>query len=78
MLRRRLLRARPLDVKKLDAEQRRELAERVRIVHGKVRGRLDDPDWSAWVERAQKESKTPRELLRRAIERLERLAFVGG
>jgi hypothetical protein len=78
MLRRRLLRAKPLEVKKLDAEQRRELAERVRIVHGKVRGRLDDPDWSAWVERAQKESKTPRELLRRAIERLERLAFVGG
>ncbi|MBN8616290.1 MAG: DUF2791 family P-loop domain-containing protein [Deltaproteobacteria bacterium] len=77
MLRRRLLRARPLEVKKLDAEQRRELAERVRIVHGKVRGKVNDPDWAAWVERAQKESKTPRELLRRAVEHLERLAFVG-
>lgn len=77
MLRRRLLRARPLEVRKLDAAQRRELAERVRIVHGKVRGRVNDPDWAAWVERAQKESKTPRELLRRAVEHLERLAFVG-
>ncbi len=77
MLRRRLLRAKPLEVKKLDADQRRELAERVRIVHAKVRGKVNDPDWTAWVERAQKESKTPRELLRRAVEHLERLAFVG-
>jgi hypothetical protein len=77
MLRRRLLRARPLEVKKLDADQRRELAERARIVHGKVRGRLEDADWAAWVERAQRESKTPRELLRRTVERLERLSFVG-
>lgn len=77
MLRRRLLRARPLEVKKLDPAARRELAERVRIVHAKVRGKVSDPDWDAWLERAQRESKTPRELLRRTMERLERLAFVG-
>lgn len=77
MLRRRLLRARPLEVKRLDAAQRRELAERVRLIHGKVRGKVSDPDWEAWLERAQRQSATPRELLRRAVERLERLAFVG-
>jgi hypothetical protein len=78
MLRRRLLRARPLEVRRLDAAARRELAARVRLVHAKVRGEVRDPDWDAWLERAQKESATPRELLRRAVERLERLAFVGG
>ncbi len=77
MLRRRLLRARPLEVRKLDAAMRRELAERARIIHGKVRGKVADPEWETWLERAQKDSATPRELLRRAIERLERLVFVG-
>jgi hypothetical protein len=77
MLRRRLLRARPLDVRKLDAAQRRELAERVRLLHQKVRGKANDPGWDAWLERAQRESATPRELLRRTVERLERLAFAG-
>jgi len=77
MLRRRLLRARPLEVRKLDAAMRRELAERARIIHGKVRGKVADSEWETWLERAQKESATPRELLRRTIERLERLVFVG-
>jgi hypothetical protein len=64
-------------VRKLDASQRRELAERVRLLHQKVRGKTADEGWGAWLERAQRESATPRELLRRTVERLERLAFAG-
>ena len=75
MLRRRLLRSRPLEVKRLSRAELGELADRTRAVHARVRGKVADPEWSRWVAGVVASAETPREVLRRVVERLERLAF---
>ena len=73
MLRRRITMTRPVQVPELDAAQKVVLAFRVRATHAKVRGDVDDPRWATWVTGALAESSTPRELVRRVIDRLEGL-----
>lgn len=75
MLRHRLLRAKPIEVRKLDAAERSTLVERVRALHVRVRGVHPDEGWDAWLEKAQRESQSPRELVRRTVERLEAACF---
>ena len=75
MLRHRLLRAKPIEVRKLDVEERSTLVARVRSLHVRVRGAHPDEGWDAWLEKAQAESQSPRELVRRTVERLETACF---
>ncbi len=76
MLRRRLLRARPIPVTKLSAAELTTLAERARSMAREVRGKRRDAEWEAFVASAIRESDTPRELLRRVVLREERLAWL--
>lgn len=71
MLRRRLLKARPMQVAKLGRPELAELADKIRAVHGAARGTVRDKEWDAWVERSVKRVDQPRELVRAAITRLE-------
>ena len=75
MLRRRLLKARPIPVTKLGKPELATLAEQARKLARDVRGRVKDPDWDEDVARALRESSTPRELLRAVAARAERLAW---
>lgn len=76
MLRRRLLRARPIPVAKLGKDDLATLAEQARRVARTVHGsRRADPEWDAAAARFVKESSTPRALLRRVALREERLAW---
>ncbi|MDF2696996.1 MAG: hypothetical protein K0S65_5379 [Labilithrix sp.] len=77
MLRRRLLRARPIQVKKLDREDLETLAGRVRKLAKEVRGKHVDRGIGAFLDHAVRETETPRDLLRRVILREERLAWLG-
>ncbi|UJR87080.1 BREX system ATP-binding domain-containing protein [Sandaracinus amylolyticus] len=78
MLRRRLLRARPIPVTKLGREGLATLAEQAhrlaKDVHGKRVERARDEDTIAKVVR---EARTPRELLRRVVMQGERAAWLG-
>lgn len=75
MLRRRLLRSRPLEIKRLSRADMTELAERARTLHARVRGKIADPDWDKWLPKVVAHADTPRLLLRRLIDRLEHMAF---
>jgi hypothetical protein len=76
MLRRRLLRARPIRVKKLGPSDLEALAEQARSVARNVRGKHVDRRIGAFLERAVKDSDTPRDLLRRVMLREERIAWL--
>lgn len=78
MLRRRINFTRPVEVPELDAGQRVVLAFRVRATHTRVRGEVDDPRWASWVTGALADAATPRELVRRVIDRLEGLWWRAG
>jgi hypothetical protein len=43
-----------------------------------VRGEVDDPRWASWVTGALSDAATPRELVRRVIDRLEGLWWRSG
>lgn len=77
MLRRRLLRARPIQVTKLGAEDLTALADRARRLAKEVRGKHVDRGIAAFLEEAVQASETPRELLRRVMLREERIAWLG-
>ena len=76
MLRRRLLRARPIRVKKLGPSELEALAEQARSVARNVRGKHVDRRIGEFLERAVKDSDTPRDLLRRVMLREERIAWL--
>ncbi len=73
MLRRRLTALKPIAVPALTSESRIILAFRVQATHAEVRGRVTDPSWVKWVEALVKEDIPPRTLVRRVVDRLERL-----
>ncbi len=73
MLRRRLHQARPMEVPTLDAAQRVVLAFKVQAAHRRVRAPTSDPRWASWVSETIASAATPRELVRRAVDRLEGL-----
>ncbi|HVY48414.1 MAG TPA: BREX system ATP-binding domain-containing protein, partial [Minicystis sp.] len=75
MLKRRLLRARPIEVTRLGKDDLVTLATQARALHEKVRGKVVDPGWDAWLRRAAQSAHGPRDLLRRATLRLERAAW---
>jgi hypothetical protein len=75
MLRHRLLRVKPIEVRQLSRDERLLLAERVRALHARVRGDVHDEGWAAWLTAREAESHSPRELVRRCVERLESLTF---
>lgn len=75
MLRRRLLRARPIDVYRTTEDDLISLAGRTRRLHVAARGKIQDDGWDAFVALAANESGTPREFLRAVTLRLERLAY---
>ena len=77
MLRRRLLRARPIRVTKLGPSALETLAEQARSVARAVRGKHVDRRIGAFLERVVKDSDTPRDLLRRVMLREERIAWLG-
>ncbi len=73
MLRRRLTALKPIAVPALTSESRIILAFRVQATHAEVRGKVTDPSWVKWVEALVKEDIPPRTLVRRVVDRLERL-----
>jgi hypothetical protein len=77
MLRRRLLKARPITVTRLGPSDLETLAEQARRIAREVRGKHIDRHIGAFLERAVEDSDTPRELLRRVLLREERLAWFG-
>jgi hypothetical protein len=77
MLRRRLLRARPIRVTKLGPSELETFAEQARRVARDVRGKHVDRGIGASLERAVKDRDTPRDLLRRVMLREERIAWLG-
>jgi hypothetical protein len=76
MLRRRLLKARPIRVTKLAPDDLERLAGQTRELAREVRGKHVDRRIGAFLGRAVKESDTPRELLRRVMLREERIAWL--
>ncbi len=76
MLRRRLLRARPIPVTKLGRGELDTLADQARRLARDVRGKHVDRGIGAFLEKALRQSDTPRELLRRIMLREERIAWL--
>lgn len=76
MLRRRLLKARPIHVTKLAPSELEALAEKARKVAREVRGKHVDRGIGAFLGKAVKDSDTPRDLLRRVMLREERIAWL--
>lgn len=77
MLQFRLTTLRPIEAPTLTLEQRAVLSERVRLVHQRARGMVDDPGWGAYVHGLLSQQTSPRELVRRVIDRLERRWWLG-
>ena len=75
MLRRRLVRAKPLEVQRLTRAELGELAESARKLYVSVRGRTPDQGFESFLKKELQGSPTPRALLRRTMARLERLHF---
>ena len=73
MLRHRLHQAKPMAVPTLDEGQRVVLAFKVQALHRRVRAPTSDPRWASWVTETIAGAATPRELVRRAVDRLEGL-----
>ena len=77
MLRRRLLRARPIQVTRLPSEALEVLAEHARSLAREVRGKRKDAAWDEALRVALAGKPTPRELLRRVTRYEERRAWLG-
>lgn len=75
LLRRRLLRSRPIMVQKLSRDELRTLADKARKLAREVRGKTSDPESPAFVAWAVGDAHTPRELLRRVVARTEELGW---
>lgn len=75
MLRRRLVKSRPIEVHRLAKADLERLAERARKAHASARGATKDPEFDAFVRETIARSTSPRALLRAVIGRLERLHF---
>ncbi len=75
MLRRRLVRAKPLEVQRLTKVDLAALAEQARKLYVSVRGRTPDPDFESFVKKEVTGAPSPRAVLRRTMARLERLHF---
>ena len=73
MLARRLRTAPPVDVPALAPEHLRELAERVRATHARVRGDVTDDDYAAYAAARAVDAREPRAFVRLLVDRLERL-----
>jgi hypothetical protein len=72
MLRRRLVKLKPIAVPALEREHRATLLARVRATHARARGRRAEPGWAHFAEGLLPEvDLTPRELVRRAADWLE-------
>jgi hypothetical protein len=72
MLRRRLVRLRPIVVPPLERQHRATLLARVRATHARVRGRRLDGAWARFAEDLlSKSALSPREIVRRASDWLE-------
>lgn len=77
MLRRRLLRARPMEVARLSKAELVELARRVRELHTSARGAVRDSAWDGWVDEIVTGRPTARAVVRAAARRLELLWWTG-
>ncbi len=77
MLRRRLTAIQPMEVPALESGHRIVLAFRVRATHERVRGPITDHDWFEWVDDLARLDVTPREVVRRATDRLETIWWRG-
>ena len=77
MLRRRLLRSRPLDAVKLDRAQLAELGERVRQTHARARGKVADPGFDDALTAMTAGRPTPRQMIKDVVVRLEALRWLG-
>ncbi len=73
MLRRRLVKSRPIEVQRLTRADLEALATQARKTHASVRGATKDPEFDAFVRREITRSASPRALLRSVVGRLERL-----
>jgi hypothetical protein len=73
MFRRRIATASPVEVPALTSEARVVLAFRAQATHAKVRGPVFDPHWARWVSEVVNADVPPRLLVRRVIDRLERV-----
>ncbi len=77
MLRRRLVKSRPIEVQRLTKADLETLATQARKIHASVRGATRDPEFDEHVRREIGKSTSPRAVLRAVIARLERLHFAG-
>ncbi len=75
MLRRRLLRARPMDVIRLTRADLAVLGTHAKSLYEKVHGKVKDAGWEPWLKKAVASSESPRVLLQAVTQRLERLAW---
>ena len=73
MFRRRLARAKSIAVPALHDEHREILALRVRKTHAAVRGAVRDAGWTQHLHSLAGKHVTPRDIVRRTFDRLERL-----
>jgi hypothetical protein len=78
MLRRRLLRAKPIEVAKLGKAELAELADRVREIVVGARGAVRDADWDDFVAALVTGRPTARRVVRGVVTRLESLWWLGG
>jgi hypothetical protein len=78
MLRRRLLRAKPIEVAKLGKPDLLELAERVRELASAARGAVRDPAWNTFVEETVSGRPIARRVVRAVVSRLESRWWLGG
>ncbi|MBL9022082.1 MAG: DUF2791 family P-loop domain-containing protein [Myxococcales bacterium] len=77
MLRRRLLRAKPIEVAKLGKAHLAELAGRAREIGVAARGAVRDPDWDDFVEGVVSGRPSARRVVRAAVTRTESLWWLG-
>lgn len=80
MLRHRLARARPIEVPAFEPRMYAQLADQLRALHAQVRGcpiARVDPRFGEKVEAIAAVARTPRELLRACVDRLERAWWYG-
>jgi hypothetical protein len=78
MFRRRLARAKAITVPGLLDEHREILALRVRKTHAAVRGAVRDAGWSEHLQNLAGKHVTPRDIVRRTFDRLERIWWQNG
>ena len=73
MLRRRLVKARPIEVQRLTKDELESLAAQARKTHASVRGATRDPEFDTFVREEIARSRSPRAILRAVTARFERL-----